>query len=340
MTLKYQLEFENPKKFDYKNLKIGTIILIKEAFRRKIKVSKPIGYSRILEYKGQKHILREHETDQVGRPSVRVTNEKQTCKEFLASVGLPVPDSKVFQTNELKQAIEYFEKTHKKVVLKPAASDYGNCVFLNVDSVKKLKKAFKKIKRRGYRVLIEEQFDGEEIRLFVTEKGYVCSIKRFPANVIGDGVTKIKELVQIKNKLKSSKLKNNHGKKYMIQLGKLEKSILKEKGFTINSIPKKGEMVFLRQNSNLSTGGDSIDVTDEIHPSIKKIAVTAIKAIPGIGYCGVDLITKKPLSKPHTYKDYIIIEINNLPGIFGHHMPYQGKSRNAAGAILDMLFQQ
>ena len=57
----------------------------------------------------------------------------------------------------------------------------------------------------------------------------------------------------------------------------------------MNSIPAKDQLVQLRANSNISTGGDSIDMTDEMHASYKEIAVGISKAM-GAAVCGVDLI--------------------------------------------------
>ena len=57
----------------------------------------------------------------------------------------------------------------------------------------------------------------------------------------------------------------------------------------MDSIPEKDEIVYLRENSNISTGGDSIDVTDQIPDDYKKIAVDAVAAL-GVKICGIDLI--------------------------------------------------
>ncbi|MBU5583709.1 bifunctional glutamate--cysteine ligase/glutathione synthetase, partial [Enterococcus sp. S181_ASV_20] len=83
---------------------------------------------------------------------------------------------------------------------------------------------------------------------------------RIPANVIGDGERSIEELVAEKNDnpLRGT---NHRSPLEKIQLGDLEQLMLKEQGLRIDSIPEKGQQVFLRENSNVSTGGDSIDVT-------------------------------------------------------------------------------
>ena len=332
-----KIEFENPKKINLKGTKIGSRLLIEEALKRKIKVSKPIGNFRIFEYKGEKHLVNAQETDQVGRPAVSLTHNKQICKEFLQLNGISVPEGKLFKKDEFKQALSYFRKVKKPVVTKPANSDYGTFVFLNVDSEKKFKQAFKKITKK-YNLLIEEQFVGNELRLFVTEKGYVCANQRTPANIVGDGKHNIKQLVEKKNKARYKQLGKENFEKYALHINKKEKQMLRKQKKSIRYTPEKGELILLRENSNLSTGGDSLDITDELHSSIKKIGTKILQSIPGMRYAGVDIIINKPISSQQNKGSYRIIEVNNMPGIYGHHMPHKGTPRNPAGAILDLLF--
>lgn len=65
-------------------------------------------------------------------------------------------------------------------------------------------------------------------------------------------------------------------------------------------------------NANLSTGGDSIDITKSVHPAFRKIAVQLTKDM-GLRLCGVDIIVKGDIKKsPGTYW---VIEINAAPGL-------------------------
>ena len=100
------------------------------------------------------------------------------------------------------------------------------------------------------------------------------------------------------------------------------------------------EKIYLRNESSVSTGGDSIDVTDLVHPDLKKIAIKAVRAIPGLAYAGVDLMTNKDISKKPTKNSYIVLEINSSPGIDIHHFPFKGKSRDVAKGIIDILFPE
>ena len=86
----------------------------------------------------------------------------------------------------------------------------------------------------------------------------------------------------------------------------------------------------------LSTGGNAIDCTDIICEENIDICERAAKAI-GLDICGIDICCED-ISIP-IIKDGAIIEVNAAPGIRMHHYPSEGKSRNVAGAIVDMMFK-
>lgn len=92
---------------------------------------------------------------------------------------------------------------------------------------------------------------------------------------------------------------------------------------TLNTIPNQGELVQVVGNANLSTGGKAIDVTDQVHPSIRNMAVAAAKAI-GLDIAGIDFICED-ISKPIEHSRTAIIEVNAAPGIRMHHYPSEGE---------------
>ena len=84
-------------------------------------------------------------------------------------------------------------------------------------------------------------------------------------------------------------------------MGKVEETNLKNQGLKFSSILKKGQQIFLRTNSNVGTGGDPVDCTDEIPDKFKRIAVKAARAV-NAKICGLDMIIKGD--------KYTIIEVN------------------------------
>ena len=152
------------------------------------------------------------------------------------------------------------------------------------------------------------------------------------AKTLGDGKKTIRQLVEIKNQ------DSLRGKGYKTPLEKINldassELFLKQSGLHFESIPKENEVVYLRENSNISTGGDSIDYTDEMPQRFKDIAVASAKAA-GAKFCGVDMMLE---DYTNAQGDYAIIEINFNPAIHIHSYPYKGTERRIAEKVLKVL---
>ncbi len=256
---------------------------------------------------------------------------KAITKKFLNDANISTPKGIILNKNNTEEILNFLSKSNKPIVVKPSFGTHGNGVFMNIDSKEKLFFALDKLsKEKCTMIILEEQVQGTEYRIVATKKTLLAVANRKPANVIGDGVHTIDELIDIKNKdikrQKNPALKN-------IPKDALTKDILQKNNLTLKSIPKKDTTVFLRNNSNISTGGDSIDYTEKIHPYFKELAPKIIRAIPELAYGGIDFITSDITKDPREV-GYSVIEINVSPMISMHHYPYEGKSRNIADALI------
>src|SRR5207248_11004839 len=102
------------------------------------------------------------------------------------------------------------------------------------------------------------------------------------------------------------------------------------------SVPPAGTVVFLRDNSNLSTGGTATDVTDQVHPDNAAIAVLAAQTI-GLDIAGVDVVCES-IKRPLAEQNGGIVEVNAAPGPRMHVYPSEGKTRSVGDAIIGLLF--
>jgi glutamate--cysteine ligase len=176
-------------------------------------------------------------------------------------------------------------------------------------------------------VIIEAFCSGEEYRFLVFGNDCIAVCKRIPANVTGDGKHTIRELVRKKNQ------NPVYYKSFLpIKIGSVEKQFLARQNLSPDSIIEANRQVFLRQNSNVSKGGDSIDFTDRVHQEFKNIAVKAVQAVDG-QICGVDLVIPD-ITSP---KEYAILEVNYNPALYLHRYPQQGAKRYVEQNLLDFL---
>ena len=183
--------------------------------------------------------------------------------------------------------------------------------------------------------MVEKCIKGNDYRVLVINGRVAAVAKRIPAHVVGDGVHNITELVEITNK--DPKRGEDHEKPLTkIKIDDISLRVLLKQGYKVEDVPPKGKKVFLKQNGNISTGGQAIDCTDIIHPENANIAVRASQII-GLDIAGVD-ITCPDISKPISVNGGAVIEVNAAPGLRMHLFPSKGKPRKVADMIIDMLF--
>ena len=267
-----------------------------------------------------------------------ICSRKEMTKDFLSSAGIYVAEGGSFNPTQLDEALKLAENRYP-VVLKPSPGGHGDGVFANIINPKALKLAWVKLTQHGSsNFILEKRFEGKEYRILSTRDKVLGVIHRIPAHVTGDGETTISKLINEKNS--DPRRSDNTGDPVVkIFIDDIVIDNLKKQGLKLNSMPKAGKRVYLRENSNVSTGGESIDYTEKIHPSITKLAIKIIRSIPGLPYGGIDIMTKD-ITKEQKDGDYIVIEVNSSPGIDLHHFPYKGKKRNVAGQIVNLVFPE
>lgn len=265
--------------------------------------------------------------------AVDIACDKILTKNILKEYGFPVPEGDIAYNED--DAISIARELGYPIVVKPLNGNQGKGVFLNITNKEDLLVAYRNAKNFSDLVIIERHINGKNYRVLVVGDRVVAVSERIPTRVIADGVHTVKELVDLENQNPLRGI--NHEKPLtIIKIDAVSKMVLKKQGYNLDDIPPKNTYVYFRESANLSTGGTAIDRTDNIHPDNIDIAVRAAKAI-GLDIAGID-ITMENISKPLNRETGAIIEINASPGIRMHHYPTKGKARDAAKAIIDMLY--
>ncbi|MGX7112810.1 bifunctional glutamate--cysteine ligase GshA/glutathione synthetase GshB [Gemella cuniculi] len=324
----------------YENMELSTQALIEDAIKNGIKVQVIDENDQFLrlEYKDKmEYVKNGNMTSKDSYISPLIMENKVVTKKILAEKGFRVPLG--YEVSNLDEALLKFNYIkNKPIVIKPKSTNFGLgvTIFKNgINSEEKFSKAVNLALKEDNDIIIEEFIEGTEYRFFVIEGKTRAVLLRTPANVIGDGKHTISELVIIKNNdLLRGDAKKTPLKK--IELGEIEKLQLNEQGLTFDTVLKKGEVAYLRENSNISTGGDSIDVTDEVHESYKKLAIKMTEAMQA-RVCGMDLIIHD-INIEATNSNYGVIEANFNPMMMMHIYPHKGKSRRVSLDVLRMLF--
>ena len=322
----------------YEDLELSTQILLKDAIKRGIKVEvidRNENFIMLSKDDKVEYIKQATKTSLDSYSTVLIMENKSVTKMVLEKNNIRVPEGKNYDEIILAKD-DYSLFKGKAIVIKPKSTNFGLgiTIFKEEFSQNLYNRAIDIAFSHDSSVIIEEFIEGKEYRIFVIGDQVVGILHRVPANICGDGKKTIKELVYEKN------LDPLRGKGYKtplekINLGEAEEIFLEAQGFDFDYIPGDNQIVYLRENSNVSTGGDSIDYTDDIPDGYKKVAIAAAKAV-GARICGVDMMIKN-LNEGYKEENYGIIELNFNPAIHIHCYPYKGKNRKLGDKILDIL---
>lgn len=266
--------------------------------------------------------------------AMRISGSKILTKKQLLQANVPTPPGKEFTNSTTnKEIISYAQSIGFPVVVKPTNGKMGKGVISNITTENELRTALNQLRENvDYQNVIVEKFiAGKEYRVYVVGGEVVGAINRVPAHVIGDGTNTIRDLIRNKNK-ERKQIPSLRGRPIKIDV-EVKRNITKE-GYTLKSILKENEHLFLRRNSNVSSGGEPVDVTDYLPEKIRQIAIDATKAVPNLCQCGVDIIVDESSNSG------AVIEINTKPGIASHLYPVKGKARDIPKAIIDYYFPE
>ena len=338
---KNYLQESKLNKFNFKGLEdmeLSTQLVLREAVRRGVAfdiLDRNENFIRLKRDENIQYVRQATKTSLDNYASILAMENKVLTKQILDEHGIRVPKGLNYTDSTMAKAdFQYFKD--KAVVIKPKSTNFGLGITIikNNDDVRIFERAIDIAFDADQSILIEEFIDGKEFRIFVMNDEVVGILHRVPANVTGNGRHTIRELVVEKNK-DPLRGKGYHTPLEKIQLGEAELMFLKAQNKDFDTIPLENETVFLRENSNISTGGDSIDFTDDIPESYKKIAVKAAQALD-VKITGLDMIIPD-YTQEASDDNYAIIELNFNPAIHIHCHPYKGENRKLNEKLLDML---
>ena len=272
-------------------------------------------------------------TGRTSNIAVELASDKEETNSILRDLGLPVPKQRIVRSTS--EAVRAAGRIGYPVVVKPLAGNHGRGVSINLRAPDEVRVAFDKAREHGRTIVIESHIEGFDHRLLVINGELVAGAKRVPGHVVGDGKHTIEALVDTVNE------DPRRGVGHEKVLTRLEfdhqaERMLARCGYDRNTVPEKGEVVYLRSTANLSTGGTAIDVTDIMHPDNREMAIRAINAI-GLDIGGVDFLTRD-ISESYRDAGGGICEVNAGPGFRMHVAPSEGTPRDVAGPVIDMLF--
>lgn len=273
--------------------------------------------------------------------AAEITGRKDYARQLLTQFGVNVALGRSFSGDQQEAALLFAQSAGWPLVVKPAGQGGGRGVTVGIKSDEEFLEAWANA-LPSRRVVIEQQFDGDEARFTVVGGQFVAVAGRRRPNVVGDGSSTIHDLVTSKQRARAS---NPHLANKPLHLTDARIGFLLEQGLSPEFVPATGATVWLEARggaagapSTWTHGADSVEMTEVVHNSYIEVALNAYHAFPQLGVAGIDIIAKD-FSVPADKENHIVLEVNSRPAIGAHHFPSIGSSQDVAKAIVDECFR-
>ncbi len=265
--------------------------------------------------------------------AVDIACNKEQTKKMLDAASIPVASGGICVDEEDLEAV--VNKIGYPIVLKPLDGNHGKGASINVKKWEDAVEGLAYAKKYSNRVIVEKFITGYDFRVLIIDNKLVAAAKREPAHVKGDGKHTIQQLIDETN-LDPKRGYGHENVLTQIDVDRDTTDLLEKLGYTLETVPKKDEVVYLKSTANLSTGGTSVDVTDRMHPE-NIFLCERISRVIGLDICGVDIMAEN-LTQPLKENGGCILEVNAAPGFRMHLAPSEGLPRNVAAPVIDMLY--
>lgn len=328
----------------------STAAIADAARRRDIPVRRVGGLSMLrLGYGCHRRLVSAAMTEQTSAIGVDIAADKMLTKMLMTRAGIAVPGGVVARTEV--EAIRAADELDGPVVIKPRNGNHGRCVTVAIRTAAEARQAYRRAAAGSgsCEVIVETFVPGKDYRVLVVDGRVVAAAELSPPGVTGDGEHTVIELIDLLN----ADPRRGQGHSRPLTRITVDDAMLAHvaaAGYQPGTVPAPGQQVTLRRNGNLSTGGTSKDVTDQVHADVAELC-RRIAAVTGLDICGIDLRAEDisaPLFAPSLaggsgrpsggHKAAAVIEINACPGLRMHLSPAEGTGRAVAEAIVDRIY--
>ena len=268
---------------------------------------------------GRRIRCRESLSDLTSSISMTLCQDKQLTHRTLQRQGLHTPHFRVAGSAEDNAA---FLAEHSTLVVKPNNGEQGQGVAVDIRQPDALEAAIASARQYDSQVLLESYHPGQDLRVLVINYQVVAAAIRRPAEVCGDGVKTLRQLIEKQSRRRQASTQGES----RIPMDDETRRTVEAQGFSLDDVLPYGRQLFVRRTANLHTGGMLVDVTRKLAPTLKQAAIDAAKALE-IPVAGLDMLVPEP-DQP----DYVIIEVNERPGLANH------EPQPTAERFIDLLF--
>ena len=338
------ISYEDTDKVDRSKIYNRTLVLLDEAKKRGIRAGTARFFGRynnhfFAEVGGRKNIFQGlPSADSFSKPEGLLVDDKAEAKKVMKSYQLPIAEGRHFW--RLKPAQKYGAALGFPLVVKPRWGSISRHVFIDIRDENALLHAIRQVKKISPSFVVEKYLAQCEVyRATLVNFKLGGVVKRIAANVVGDGLHNVRQLVEIKNSdPRRGEPKQKDCTFLKIVADETSRRLLSGEGLNFDSVPQEGQRVFLQEKVILDLGADLVERSDVAHPDNISL-FERVAEIFGAKILGIDFLCKD-IATSWRGQECAIIELNSLPFIDMHHFPLEGNPRNIAGMIWDMVEEE
>lgn len=271
--------------------------------------------------------------------TTKIVDDKELAKRHCKKGSFPIANGQSFWFWQKRKAIQFGRQIGFPLVVKPRGGSVSRHVTTNIQSEIQLEKAIRHAIIYSPAFIVEKFISNASVyRATIIDFNFIVCVRQVSANVVGDGISTIRELIDKKNS--DPRRGESHQKQftlYKIVENEATKTSLAEKGYGYKTIPQKGEIVYLQKDPFLKLGGDLIEVTPNIHKDNLRL-FSDLARFFDIRITGIDFLAGN-IAVSWKNQPCAILELNSVPCIELHHFPSSGIPTNPAKALADMFFK-
>lgn len=270
-------------------------------------------------------------TSKVGR---EIAGDKQHSRVLLRDAGISVPDGRAYALRQSKAVRRYAQRLGYPVVVKPAASRSGAHAETNLTIDESVGEALGRLVEShtaSTRIVVEKHVAGDNYKLLVVDAEVVSAVQVLAPSVVGDGSNSVSALLQAANEARS---RNPYLRTRPLKVLGSGGGSRGEGHGSAEHVPPAGELVVLRPLPTRTDMGATVAVTEELHPSVRDLAVAAAAAVPGFSHVGVDLLLADHRTDA-TAQGAAVIGLDSAPSLALHEFPSAGQGKPVTRAIIE-----
>lgn len=255
-------------------------------------------------------------------------------KKHLEAVGVPTPPGRSFSPDQFEDAQSYFRSLSAPATLTPCVGERGAGVSHGVEDLEALRPAWElaqvttRVKAgHGQGVHMEQRRPGLDICAYVVGETVVCATARLPLFIIGDGKSSVRALADQADQSRSRNA-------YLAQTPPdITAESLEELGLDPSEVLTAGEIRDISGTADPARGGMTLDVTAKLGDPLRRLAVDALWALPGLRAGGVYL----SVNDLGTGSEAVVTDVSDTADISLHRYPAFGSWHAVAAHIVNQM---